>query len=172
MDSHLLDLDTCWESVGVARGDVTVPADRDIALRILLKPRPSELVHPNLRDRCFADPEDLAGLSGLDPNDLGMLFVGALGEKTYADERVVKPLSRLTGLKMLRLHRTGVTDKGMEYLRSLRSLRSLELTEPRVGDAGLAVLKDLRALEYMDLCTATGDADSSIWGQLPNPCAG
>lgn len=168
MDSHLLDLDTCWESVGVARGDVTVPADRDIALRILLKPRPSELVHPNLRDRCFADPEDLSGLSGLEPNDLGMLFVSTFGEKTYADERVVKPLSRLTGLKMLRLHRTGVTDKGMEYLRSLRSLRSLELTEPRVGDAGLAVLKDLRALEYVDLCTATGDAGLKYLGQSPN----
>jgi hypothetical protein len=168
MDSHLLNLDTCWESVGVARGDVTVPADRDIALRILLKPRPSELVHPNLRDRCFSDPEDLAGLSGLEPNDLGMLFVGALGEKTYADEQVVKPLSRLTGLKMLRLDRTGVTDKGMGYLRSLRSLRSLELTEPRVGDAGLAVLKDMRALEYVDLWTATGDAGLKYLGQLPN----
>ncbi len=168
MDSHLLNLDTCWESVGVARGDVTVPADRDISLRILLRPRPSELGHPNLRDRCFSDPEDLAGLSGLEPNDLGMLFVGALGEKTYADEQVVKPLSRLTGLKMLRLDRTGATDKGMGYLRGLRSLRSLELTEPRVGDAGLAVLKDLPALEYVDLCTATGDAGLKYLGQLPN----
>ncbi len=168
MDARLLDLDTAWESLAVARGDVTVPADRDIALRIMLKPRPSELVHPNLRDRCFADPEDLTGLSGLEPNDLGMLFVSTLGERTYADERVVKPLSRLTGLKMLRLHRTGVTDKGMEYLRNLRSLRSLELTEPRVGDAGLAVLKNLSALEYVDLWTATGDAGLKYLGQSPN----
>jgi Leucine-rich repeat (LRR) protein len=168
MDARLLDLDTAWESLGVARGNVTVPADRDIALRILLKPRPSELVHPNLRDRCFADPEDLAGLSGLEPNDLGMLFVGALGEKTYTDEQVVKPLSRLTGLKMLRLYRTGATNKGMEYLRSLRSLQSLELTEAGVSDTGLAVLKDLRALEYMDLWTATGDAGLTSLGQLPN----
>jgi Leucine-rich repeat (LRR) protein len=168
MDARLLDLDTAWETLGVAQGDVTVPADRDIALRILLKARPSELVHPNLRDRCFADPEDLAGLSGLEPNDLGTLSVSSLAERTYADERVIKPLSRLTGLKMLRLDRTGVTDKGMEYLRSLRSLRSLQLTEPRVGDAGLAVLKNLRALEYMDLCTATGDAGLKYLGQLPN----
>jgi hypothetical protein len=168
MDAKLLDLDTAWETLGVAQGDVTVPADRDIALRILLKARPSELVHPNLRDRCFADPEELTGLSALEPNDLGMLFVSSLGERTYADERVIKPLSRLTGLKMLRLSRTGVTDKGMEYLRSLRSLRSLQIMEPRVGDAGLAVLKYLPALEYVDLYTATGDAGLKYLGQLPN----
>jgi hypothetical protein len=168
MDARLLDLDTAWETLGVAQSDVTVPADRDIALRILLKARPSELVHPNLRDRCFADPEDLAGLSGLEPNDLGMLSVSSLAERTYADERVIKPLSRFTGLKMLRLSRTGVTDKGMEYLRSLRSLRSLQLMEPRVGDAGLAVLRYLPALEYVDLYTATGDAGLKYLGQLPN----
>jgi hypothetical protein len=168
MDAQHLDLDTSWESVGVARGDGTVPADRDIALRIVLKARPSELVHPNLRDRCFPDPEDLTGLSGLDPNDLGMLFVESLGERTYADERVVKPLSRLTGLKMLRLHRTGMTNKGMEYLKGLHSLRSLELAEPRVDDAGLAVLKDLSALEYLDLWTKATGAGFKHVGQLPN----
>ncbi len=168
MDSHLLDLDTCWESVGIARGDVAVPADREIALRILLKARPSELIFPNLRDRRFTDPEDLAGLSGLEPNDLGMLFVSSLAERTYADERVIKPLSRFTGLKMLRLGRTGVTDKGMEYLRSLRSLRSLELMEAGVSDTGLAVLKDLPSLEYVDLYTRTGDAGLKYLAQLPN----
>lgn len=168
MDARLLDLDTAWESIGVARGDVTVPADQAIALRLLLKPRPSELAHPNLRNRCFADPEDLTGLSQLEPNNLGMLFVGTLGEKTDADERIVKPLSGLTGLKMLRLHRTGMTNKGMEYLRNLRSLRSLELTETGVSDAGMAVLKDLPALEYVDLWTATGDAGLKYLGQSPN----
>ena len=168
MDAQLLDLDTSWESVGVARGDVTVPADRDVALRIVLRAKPSELVHPNLRDRCFPDPEDLTGLSGLDPNDLRMLFVESLGERTYADERVVKPLSRLTGLKMLRLYRTGVTDKGTEHLRSLRSLRSLELAEPRVDDAGLAAMKDLPALEYLDLWTQATGAGFKHVGQLPN----
>ncbi len=168
MDARLLDLDTAWRPLGVARGEVTVLAGQDLALRIQLKARPSELIHPNLRDRCFADPEDLTGLSGLEPNDLGMLFVSSLGERTYADERVIKPLSRFTGLKMLRLSRTGVTDKGMEYLRSLRSLRSLQLTEPRVGDAGLAALKYLPALEYVDLYAATGDAGLEYLGQLPN----
>ena len=168
LDPQLLNRDTVWTSLGVARGDVTVPADRDIALRILLKPRPLEPVSPQQRDRCFADPEDLAGLSGLEPNDLRMLFVHGLEERTYADGRVIQPLSRLTGLKMLGLHRTGVTNKGMECLRRLRLLRSLELTEPRVDDAGLAVLKDLPALEYVDLWTATGDAGLQYLGQLPN----
>jgi Leucine-rich repeat (LRR) protein len=167
LDPQLVNLHMLWEFVAVAHGDVAVPAGRDVALRIILKPRPSELTLPNLRDRCFPDPEDLTGLSGLDPNDLGMLFVASLGERTYADERVVKPLSRLTGLKMLSLSLTGVTDKGMEHLRSLRSLRSLELMEHRVGDAGSAVLKDLPALEYLDLDTATTDAGLKDLGQLP-----
>lgn len=167
LDPRLVNLNMLWEFVAVAHGDVAVPAGRDVALRIILKPRPSELTSPNLRDRCFPDPEDLTGLSGLDPNDLGMLFVESLGERTYADERVVRPLSRLTGLRMLRLGLTGVTDKGMEHLRSLRSLRSLELREPKVGDAGSAVLKDLPALEYLDLDTATTDAGLKDLGQLP-----
>ncbi len=145
-------LDTVWHTIGVARGDVTVPADRDIALRVVLKPKPSELMHGILRDRCFADPEDLTGLGGLEPNDLGMLFVSALGEKTYTDERVIKPLSRLTGLKMLRLSQTGMTSKGMEYLRRLRSLQSLELSEAGIGEAGWAVLKDLPALGVPGSC--------------------
>lgn len=168
MDAELLDLDTSWQSVGVARGDVTVPAGRDIALRVMLKPRPSEMAYPNLRDRCFPDPEDLSGLSSLEPNDLGMLFVFSLGTRTYADERVVRPLSRLTGLKMLQLDHTGVTDKGMEQLAGLRSLRSLELTEPGVGDAGLAVLKDLPALEYLDLWTKATGAGFRYVGQMPS----
>jgi hypothetical protein len=151
MDARRLVLDTVWQTIGVARGDVTVPANRDIALRVLLKAKPSELVHANLRNRRFDGPEDLTGLSGLEPNDLGMLFVGALGEKTYADERVIKPLSRLTGLKMLRLCQTGMTNKGMEYLRNLHSLQSLGLSEAGIGEAGWAVLKDLPALEYLDL---------------------
>ena len=84
---------------------------------------------------------------------MGMLFVYSLGERTYADERVVKPLSRLTGLKMLRLYGTGMTNKGMEYLRNLRSLQSLELWEAGVSNNGLAALKDLSRLEYLDLDT-------------------
>jgi len=167
LNPQLVNLETSWQSVGVARGDVTVPSDRDIALRIMLKARPAEMTSPNLRDRCFSDPEDLTGLSRLDPNDLGMLFVSSLGERTYADERVVKPLTRLTGLKMLRLYRTGMTDKGVEHLRSLSSLRSLELTESRVGDAGIAVLKNLPTLEYLDLWTAATGAGLKQLGQSP-----
>ena len=51
IDAKLLDLDTAWEPLGLARGEVTVPAGQDLALRILLRAQPSELIHPNLRDR-------------------------------------------------------------------------------------------------------------------------
>jgi len=168
LDPRLVNLRMSWESVGVAHGDVTVPADRDIALQVALKLKLSEAASRYGRDRHFPDPEDLTGLSGLDPNDIGMLFVNSSSARIYADERVVRPLSRLIGLKMLGLNRTGATDKGMEYLRSLRSLRSLQLTEPRVGDAGIAVLKDLPDLVYLDLETATTDAGFKHLGQLPS----
>jgi len=168
LDPELVNLRVSWVLLGVAHGDMTVPAGRDIALHVALKLTPSEAASQYGRDRHFPDPEDLTGLSDLDPNDLGMLFVSSASPKVYADERVVKPLSRLTGLKMLGLHRTGATDKGMEHLRSLRSLRSLELMEPRVGDAGVAVLKDLPDLAYLDFVTATTDAGFKQLGQLPN----
>lgn len=168
LDPRLVDLHVSWERLGVAQGDVTFPAGQDVALHVALKLTPSEAASQYGRDRHFPDPQDLTGLSGLDPNDLGMLFVNSPSPKAYADERVVGPLSRLTGLKMLQLNRTGVTDKGMEHIRNLRRLRSLELAEPRVGDAGVAVLKDLPELAYLDIETATTDTGFRQIGQLPS----
>lgn len=168
-----------------ARGDVTVPADRAVELVVRLRPRPEDLVGLSARERWTyqmgmanrtrVGPEDLAGLSGLGPNDLYWLIISASVPRRDADGLLLEPIQRLTGLQMLTLEGTGVTDKGMERLRALRSLKALLLVGERsVGSAGLAVLKDLPALEYLDLYTGVTDAglkevaqaDSLRWLQI------
>jgi hypothetical protein len=154
-----------WDFVSLAQGDVAVPVGRNIKLLTMLRlpadgGRPGTHEYKIFRvDRRRADPEDLSGLSQLDPNDLWGLTISRVMAKGAAGERVFEPVSRLTGLQVLGLQGTGITDKGMECLRPLRSLRALEFCdEPFVGNQGLVVLKDLPSLEYLDLYTGVTDA--------------
>ncbi len=80
-------------------------------------------------------------------------------QRTGVSPEVFAPLRRLTGLEMLGLHGSGVTDEGLQHLRALRSLKGLELSQFPVASRGLAVLKDLPALEYLSLNTGLTDAD-------------
>jgi len=168
-----------WDFVALAQGDAAVPAGRNIQLRIMLghrkedarrlaalPPRQYEMFG---RDRCREDPLDLSGLSALEPNDLYCLSVSNLVSRTDADTHVLRPIRHLTGLQILKLYKTGATDKGMEYLRDLRSLRALEFNwETSVKNEGLAALRDLPSLEYLDLGTGTADAGFKYLGQLRN----
>ena len=166
-----------WEYAGMARGDAAVPQDRNVQLIVRLGLGPGDsarLLAQNrlayqmqVADRTRVDPVDLAWLSRLDPNDLCWLVVSSLIRRTNADACVLEPIRHLTGLRMLSLNNSGVTDKGMEHLKELRSLRALELSgELFIGNAGLAVLKDLPALEYLDLDTGATDAGFKDLGQL------
>lgn len=164
-----------WDFIGSAQGDVVVPADRNVQLTVVLRPmdadasRLSELSRYFLQDRVTVDPEDLSGLSSLAPDDLYCLRVGALVRRRDADQLVLEPISRLTGLRILSLSQTGVTDAQMHRLKPLQSLRALEFCqESSIKNAGLAVLKDLPALEYLDLDTATTDVGFKHLGQLQN----
>jgi hypothetical protein len=85
-----------------------------------------------------------------------------------ADPRIFEPLSHLTGLGILSLQSSGITDKGLEHLRPLRSLRGLELTQASIGSRGLAVLKDLPALKYLELNTGVTDAGLKQIAQVSN----
>ena len=78
-------------------------------------------------------------------------------QRTGVGPEVFAPIRRLTGLEILGLHSSGVTDEGLQHLRALRSLKGLELTQFPVGSRGLAVLKDLPALEYLSLNTGLTD---------------
>ncbi|MBA7637325.1 hypothetical protein ES703_44968 [subsurface metagenome] len=85
-----------------------------------------------------------------------------------ADPRIFGPISHLTGLGILSLQSSGITDKGLEHLRPLRSLRGLELTQASISNRGLAVLKALPALEYLSLNTGVTDAGLRQMAQLSN----
>jgi len=172
LDPERLALGGDLDFVGLARGDVVVSAGRNIHLITVLRTKREDFAQLAqgsrmfLRNRFSSDPDDLSGLSGLGPNDLSSITVTSLAPMTHVAERVLEPLSRLTGLQMLCLSGTGVTS--MEQLRKLRSLKALKLQEGRTTVRGLAVLRDLPALEYLDLDTGPTDVDLKYIGQLPN----
>jgi len=167
-----------WDFTSLALGNAVVPAGRNIQLIVMLRLRQEDsakvaALPPRQykifgTDRCHVDPDDLSGLSQLGPRDLYMLRASSLVRTADADQRVLEPISHLTGLQILCLYKTGVTSKGMEFLKELRSLKALELAEERIGVSGLAALKDLPELEYMDLDTEVTDAGLKHVGQLPN----
>ena len=168
-----------WEYLSAAQGDVRVPENRNVQLivELALSPRESaKLLAQNPQahqlttaDRTRKDPDDLSGLSELDPNDLFWLSVSTeMYLRAGADPRIFEPIRRLTGLRILTLSSTGITDEGLEHLRSLRSLRGLELTQASISNRGLAVLMDLPALEYLELNTGVTDADLKQVAQMSN----
>jgi len=178
LDPEHVNLPT-WQRqfIGIAQGDVAVPAGGDIGLTVSLRLRQQDRhkVPPymlsTLAAQCRTDPDDLSGLSGLRPNDLSRLTVSSPAPMAHADERVLGSISHrhLTGLQMLRLNLTGVTSKGMEYLKGLPCLIALELhEEAMIGNSGLAVLKNLPSLEYPDCWTGASDEGLKHLGQLPN----
>ena len=168
-----------WEYLNAAQGDVLVPKDRNVKLWVRLELSPWEsakLLAQNpwahqltTADRTRKYPDDLSGLSELEPNDLFWLSVSsAMYLRAGADPRIFEPIRHLTGLQILTLSSTGVTDEGLEHLRSLRSLKALELTQASIGSRGLAVLMDLPALEYLSLNTGVTDAGLKQVAQLSN----
>jgi len=168
-----------WEYLSAAQGDILVPEDRNVKLwvRLALSPRESaKLLAQNPQahqlttaDRTRKDPDDLSGLSELDPNDLFWLSVSTeMYLRAGADPRIFEPIRHLTGLQILSLQSAGITNEGLEHLRSLRSLRGLELWQASIGSRGLAVLMDLPALEYLELNTGVTDAGLKQIAQLSN----
>ncbi len=161
-----------WEYLGEARGNITVPADRNIQLRVMLRLRSEDRSRLSsggaqmLSEQCYVGLDDLTGLSSIDPNDLTRITITSPVPMKHVNERVLEPLSHMTGLQMLELWHTGVTNKGMLHLRKLRALRSLLLRESRVSGTGLAVLRDLPHLDYLDCYTGATDVDLKVLGQV------
>lgn len=158
-----------WDYLSAAQGDVRVPKDRNAQLMVRLALSPHEMAklraqnprayRMTIADRTREDPYDLSGLRELGPNDLFWLSIGSeMYQRTGVSPGQLKPIRHLTGLQILTLYSTGVTDECLEQLRTLRSLRGLELTQTSIGSRGLAVLKDLPALEYLQLNTGVTDA--------------
>ena len=157
-----------WEYLGEARGDVTVPAGRNIQLLVMLRLWPEDRYRVRsldanlLNEQLYVGLDDLSRLSSIGPSDLARITISCPAPMKHVNERVLEPLSHMTGLQMLDLLNTGVTNGGMQYLRKLRSLKSLVLNESRVSGTGLAVLQDLPKLEYLDCEIGATDTDLKV----------
>lgn len=119
-----------WEYLGQAQGDVHVPAGKRLSL--------------SLNKTAWGN---LSWLSKLHPVALYRLRVNALSaETTKPDDRCMQHIAHLTGLKSLNLGRTGVTDRGLQYIRNLQSLEYLALPA-RVTNKGVAYVAELPSLK-------------------------
>ena len=122
-----------WRLIGHARGEIKAAADLDVRL-----------------DVGQAAGADLSFLAGLQPEDLQML---SLRDSTAGDEQLTH-VGRLSGLRILDLHKTPITDAGIEHLRGLKRLQVIKLSAFRVakkgfgvGDGAMAVLADLPEIQ-------------------------
>jgi len=122
-------------------GDVTIPAGK--------------LVRLILSSSAWQNPRKLSELKTLGPDDIHTLFMSP----SYAQPGSPKPndkcmpyIAHLTGLKILNLEDTNITDKGLKYLTGMKSLQILY--PPRLSsDAGMAQIakiKSLKALYFKD----------------------
>jgi len=167
---------TEWGRVIQAQGDVTVPADREVHLISILRLRPedrSRLRQSSVRmlsEYYGTDPDNLSGLARIGPNDLTRISILSPGPMKHVNERVLEPLARFTGVQILELGYTGITNQGMKYIENLRLLRSLQLREMRVSGIGLARLRDLPNLEYLDCDIGATDVDLKYLGQVSSLC--
>jgi len=128
--------------LGPAQGNVNVPADQRIMLVVSLaldhrdaaklRAQDPDTYRLVVTNRVSTDPYDLSGLSALEPNDLHTLIVESPRSTVDSDHRVLEHISHLTGLRVLGLHNTGVTDKGMEQISALRGQWSGHLDQRNV----------------------------------------
>ena len=97
---------TTSQFVGMARGDVIVPAEKKVCLVV-----------------STTGQMDLSCLSQLDPNDLYRLRIGSMVREAGADDRLLVPISHLTGLRVLGLG-SWVLETPGQPAREWRSLMS------------------------------------------------
>jgi thiol-disulfide isomerase/thioredoxin/Leucine-rich repeat (LRR) protein len=167
-----------WKKVGEARGDVRVPAGKELRL-----------------DLSKGASADLAGLDGLEPDDLAVLNCG----RTDVTDEGLGHIGRLTGLLILDLESSPISDAGTGHLAGLKKLRfvnleafkvnregfgvgdetlkvlaglpaleTIRLRDSKVTGAGLAVLGPLKSLSHLGLAgTKIGDAGLASLNQLP-----
>jgi Leucine-rich repeat (LRR) protein/thiol-disulfide isomerase/thioredoxin len=119
-----------WERPGEAKGEVAVPAGRQVRLELGAGSR-----------------TDLSPLRRLEHDDLRSLRV------RDADIRgdALAPIAHLTGLEEIDLLNCPIGDEGTQFLAGMTRLRCLGISGCRVGDEGLARLAALAGLERLDL---------------------
>ena len=110
-----------WESLGEARGLISVPGDKE--LRLIINPQAAT---------------DLSPLSQLRPDDVQYLQLSS----TRVSNAQLAHLSKLTSLRVLWLYDTPISDAGLAHLRSLAGLRVLNLRSTLVSTAAVDALQE------------------------------
>lgn len=133
-----------WDYFCEAQGDVVVPANKLVGLRM-----------------CPKNLANVSHLRQLKPNDLHSLGIDCvISPPARFDQTVMPYLSGLTGLKELSLFGTNVTGSGLRHLGKMGSLRVLKIgMSDKSLDAGLPYLAKLKSLEHLYLdgrCTDAG----------------
>jgi uncharacterized protein DUF4339 len=124
-----------------ARGEVAVPAGRELALFV------------------SADAfDDLSPLGDLDQDALQYLNLGQ-GE---AQDEDLKYVEHLRSLRRLHLAGPGVSDVGVAQIAKLEQLETLGLFRSGVTDAGLAMLAQLPSLQEMSLDETVNLTDDGL----------
>ncbi|NIP23049.1 MAG: M48 family metalloprotease [Phycisphaerae bacterium] len=119
-----------WEYLGQAQGDVRVPAGKRLSL----------IVNKTAW-------RDLSPLSNLRPDDLYKLSLYALpADRAKPGDRCMPHIAHLTGLKSLNIRTTGISDRGLKYIRNITSLKYLDMPY-RVTDKGMSHLAELHSLK-------------------------
>ncbi len=126
-----------WEYFCEARGDIRIPAGKRVSLAV------------------NADSwGDLSWLTKLQPDDLYSLgFAGTEGRVKPGDARL-KPIVHLTGLKVLMLDGSDITDWGMRMLSSFPAMEELSINA-KVTDRGMVHLAQLKSLKRLYFTGAT-----------------
>ena len=126
-----------WEYFCEAQGDVRIPAAKHVQLTINVD-----------------SWHDLSWLTKLQPDDLYSLgFAGTEGRVRPGDTRL-KPVTHLTGLKVLMLDGSDITDWGMRMLSSFPSLEELSINA-KVTDKGMIHVAQLTSLRRLYFTGAT-----------------
>ncbi len=130
-----------WGSLRQAQGDVVVPDGK--------------LVWLTLTDDVWLDPDRLVALTRLGPDDVfGLSTHASAGGVLKPNDRCMPYIAHLTGLRVLSMWSTNVTDRGAACLANLTRLESL-MFGGRISEAGLSPIQAIRSLR--DLTFSSSD---------------
>jgi hypothetical protein len=140
------------EFVGLAQGEVVVPADRGVAL-----------------DLSYTRHGDLSCLRTFRPDDLFMLSIGCGERFPQGEPHVYEQVRRLSGLQILSVGGAGLTGQGLGALDGVDLLRGLSLSAgPWLRETELSDMPELPSVEWLDCCLGITDGGLKNLGRLRN----
>ncbi len=122
------------EYLGPAQGDVVAPPGK----RLLL----------SIRSDAW---QDLSPLSKLRPDDLYYLEIQGSPFGPEPDDRCMRYLGGLTGLKALEIFDGDISRKGLQFIGELKSLNYLGLSSQKLSDNDMSLLAGFDSLEILSL---------------------